>query len=111
MAEGPKRGPQGAHIEAPVGDGAEVSRLNLIELVPALQMPVLLFLGVVRITGFRQRPEHFAHFEALRAPSKKLVWFEHSGREPFVDEPDKFNVARAELVRPALLADLPARAA
>ena len=60
MAEGPKRGPQGAYIEAPVGDGAEVSRLNLIELVPALQMPVLLFLGVVRITGFRQRPEHCA---------------------------------------------------
>jgi pimeloyl-ACP methyl ester carboxylesterase len=64
----------------------------------------------VRITG-SARDQSIAHFEALRAPSKKLVWFEHSGHEPFVDEPDKFNVARAELVRPALLADLPAPAA
>lgn len=25
--------------------------------------------------------------DALTAPSKKLVWFEQSGHEPFVDEP------------------------
>jgi hypothetical protein len=39
-----------------------------------------------------------AYFEALNAPSKKLVWFERSRHEPFVDEPAKFNAAIAELV-------------
>jgi pimeloyl-ACP methyl ester carboxylesterase len=80
---------------------AEVSRLNLHELVPALQMPVFFFLG---------RNDHWVHAEisvaymdALTAPSKELVWFEQSGHEPFVDEPTKFNAAMAELVRPALL--------
>ncbi len=33
----------------------EVSRLNLIELVPALQMPVF-FLLAARIAGVRRRP-------------------------------------------------------
>jgi pimeloyl-ACP methyl ester carboxylesterase len=87
----------------------EVSRLNLIELVPALQMPVFFFLG---------RKDHWvpaeisvAYINALTAPSKKLVWFEQSGHEPFVDEPAKFNAAMAELVRPALPSDLPTRAA
>ena len=88
---------------------AEVSRLNLVELVPTVQVPVLFFLG---------REDHWvpphtsvAYFDELTAPSKQLVWFEHSGHELFVDEPGKFNAAMAELARPALLADLPGRAA
>jgi pimeloyl-ACP methyl ester carboxylesterase len=87
----------------------EVSRLNLIELVPALQMPVFFFLG---------RNDHWvppevsgAYIDALRAPSKQLVWFEESGHEPFIDEPAKFNAALAELVRPVLPSDPPAHAA
>jgi pimeloyl-ACP methyl ester carboxylesterase len=34
------------------------------------------------------------------APSKKIVWFEESGHEPFVDEPDRFHAAMVEWVRP-----------
>lgn len=78
---------------------AETSELNLLDSAPALSMPVFFFLG---------RQDHFvppeisvAYFEALAAPSKKLVWFEQSGHEPFVDEPTKFNGAMADLVRPA----------
>ena len=48
-----------------------------------------------------------AYFDALTAPSKKLVWFEQSGHEPFVDEPAKFNAAMEDLVRPVVAADLP----
>ena len=88
---------------------AEVSRLNLNELVPALEMPVFFFLG---------RRDHWvppeisvAYLDALTAPSKKLVWFERSGHEPFVDEPAKFNAAMAELVRPVLPPDPPDRVA
>jgi pimeloyl-ACP methyl ester carboxylesterase len=82
---------------------AEVSRLNLIELAPELQMPVFFFLG--RKDHFVPPQTSVAYFDALTAPSKKLVWFERSGHEPFVDEPDKFNAAMAETVRPALPPD------
>jgi pimeloyl-ACP methyl ester carboxylesterase len=49
-----------------------------------------------------------AYFDALTSPAKRLVWFEQSGHEPFVDEPDKFNATMADLVRPTLLPGLPA---
>ena len=77
---------------------AEVSVLNLMTLVPALEMPVFFFIG---------RHDHWvppeisvAYFDVLTAPSKRLVWFEESGHEPFVDEAVKFNAAMKEFVRP-----------
>ena len=80
---------------------AEVSALNLTKVAPAFQMPVFFFLG---------RRDHWvppeisvAYFDLLTAPSKKLVWFEESGHEPFMDEPDKFNAAMVEWVRPVAL--------
>ena len=79
---------------------AEASRLNLLDLVPALEMPVFFFLG--RKDHWVPGEVSLAYFEALRAPSKELVWFEQSGHEPFVDEPARFNSTMAELVRPAL---------
>jgi pimeloyl-ACP methyl ester carboxylesterase len=85
----------------------EVSRLNLIELVPSLQMPVFFFLG--RNDHWVPAEISVAYIDALTAASKKLVWFEGSGHEPFVDEPAKFNLAMAELVRPTLPSDPPAR--
>lgn len=61
----------------------EVSRLNLIELAPALQAPVFFYLGP-------NDPESgwetsLVYIDALAAPSKELVWFEESGHEPFMD--------------------------
>jgi pimeloyl-ACP methyl ester carboxylesterase len=85
----------------------EVSRLNLMELVPALPRPVFFFLG--RKDHWVPAEVSVAYLDALTAPSKKLVWFEESGHEPFVDEPANFNAAMAELVRPVLLSDLPER--
>ena len=87
----------------------EVSRLNLIELVPTLQIPVFFFLG--RKDHWVPAETSVAYIDALTAPSKELVWFEESGHEPFVDEPAKFNAAMAELVRPALSSDPPTRTA
>jgi pimeloyl-ACP methyl ester carboxylesterase len=87
----------------------EVSRLNLIELVPALQMPVFFFLG--RNDHFVPPATSVAYFDALNAPSKRLVWFERSCHEPFVDEPERFNTAMVELVRPSLPSEIRARAA
>ena len=77
---------------------AEVSALNLMKAVPALQMPVFFFLG--RHDHQVPAETSVAYFNVLTAPSKRLVWFEESRHEPFVDEPTKFNTAMAELVRP-----------
>lgn len=76
----------------------EASKLNLLKLAPALQMPVFFFLG--RRDHWVPPETSVAYFEALVAPLKKLVWFDQSGHEPFVDEPAKFNAAMNELVRP-----------
>jgi pimeloyl-ACP methyl ester carboxylesterase len=86
----------------------EVSRLNLLTLAPELRMPVFFFLG--RKDHWVPTEASVAYFDALSAPSKKLVWFESSGHEPFVDEPAKFNAAMVEWVRPVLPTDQPVRA-
>ncbi|MGE5201099.1 MAG: alpha/beta fold hydrolase [Acidobacteriota bacterium] len=80
---------------------AEVSVLNLVKLVPSLQMPVFFFLG--RHDHWVPPEVSVAYFNVLTAPSKRLVWFEESGHEPFVDEPDNFNAAMVELVRPVIV--------
>lgn len=87
--------------------GEEVSRLNLLKLVPALKMPVVIFVG--RRDHWVPPDTSLAYFDALSAPSKQLVWFEHSGHEAFVDEPEKFNATMVELVRPLALLPAPAR--
>jgi pimeloyl-ACP methyl ester carboxylesterase len=79
---------------------AEASRLNLLQLAPALEVPVFFFLG--RKDHWVPPQASLAYFEALTAPAKKLSWFERSGHQPFADEPAKFNSAMAELVRPLL---------
>jgi pimeloyl-ACP methyl ester carboxylesterase len=89
---------------------AEVTRLNLLESAPALQMPVFFFLG--RRDHWVPPETSVAYFDALTAPSKSLVWFEESGHEPFVDEAERFNATMLELVRPLLMAHpRPARVA
>lgn len=80
----------------------ESSRLNLLELAPALEVPVFFFLG--RQDHWVPPEASVAYFDALRAPSKRLVWFERSGHEPFADEPEKFNALMEELVRPLAVA-------
>ena len=108
LAEAQRRGNRRAirklrAIGPPPYTAKAVFRLNLIELAPELQMPVFFFLG--RKDHFVPPQSSAAYFDALTAPSKKLVWFERSGHEPFVDEPDKFNAALAQTVRPALPPD------
>ncbi|SHM96725.1 Pimeloyl-ACP methyl ester carboxylesterase [Duganella sacchari] len=39
-------------------------------------------------------------FETIQAPSKKLVWFEHSAHEMFNEEPGKMLVSLVNLARP-----------
>jgi len=76
----------------------EVSRLNLIQGVPGLGVPVVVLLG--RRDPWIPVEVSVAYCDVLRAPSKKLVWFEESGHEPFVDEPSRFVAAMLDVVRP-----------
>jgi pimeloyl-ACP methyl ester carboxylesterase len=78
----------------------EASVLNLVDLVPALQIPVFFFLA--RKDHFVPVETSLAYYDALTAPSKRLVWFEESGHELFADEPAKFNASMLELVRPVV---------
>jgi pimeloyl-ACP methyl ester carboxylesterase len=77
---------------------AEVSTLNLLQLVPALRMPVVIFVG--RRDHWVPPETSVAFFDTLAAPSKQLVGFERSGHEAFVDEPEKFNATMIDVVRP-----------
>lgn len=78
----------------------EVSTLNLLKLVPVLTMPVVIFVG--RRDHWVPAETSVAYFDALVAPSKKLVWFEQSGHEMFVDEAEKFNATMLEVVLPLI---------
>jgi cephalosporin-C deacetylase-like acetyl esterase len=78
----------------------DVSKLNLLELAPVLQVPVFFLLG--RRDHWVPPEVSVAYFDALTAPSKRLVWFEESGHEPFVDEAAQFNRVMVDLVRPAV---------
>jgi pimeloyl-ACP methyl ester carboxylesterase len=78
----------------------ETSVLNLVDRVPALQMPVFFFLG--RKDHFVPPETSVAYYEALTAPSKRLVWFDESGHEIFADEPAKFNASMVGLVSPVV---------
>ncbi|HJT93119.1 MAG TPA: alpha/beta hydrolase [Mycobacterium sp.] len=75
---------------------ADVSRINLLEDAPALEMPVFFFLG--RRDHWVPPQTSVAYFDALTAPSKELVWFDDSGHAPFADEPAKFNRMMVELL-------------
>lgn len=79
---------------------AEASGLNLLEAAPRLEMPVFFLLG--RNDHWVPADVSMSYFEALDAPSKALTWFEHSGHEPFADEPAKFNATMTESVRSAV---------
>jgi pimeloyl-ACP methyl ester carboxylesterase len=76
----------------------EVSALNLIKAAPVLEIPVFLFIG--RHDHVISPETSVAYFDALTAPSKKLVWFEKSAHEPPCEEPAKFNATIVDLVRP-----------
>jgi pimeloyl-ACP methyl ester carboxylesterase len=87
-------------LSTPNAMWAEVSALNLVKIVPALQVPVFFFIG--RHDHVVSSETSVAYFDMLSAPSKRLVWFEDSAHEPPVEEPAKFNLAMLELVRPAV---------
>jgi proline iminopeptidase len=67
----------------------ELLALDLSRSVPSVQVPVFFFLG--RYDRHAEAALAAAYFEALRAPVKKLIWFENSAHNIPFEEPDRFD--------------------
>lgn len=77
----------------------EFSRLDLT-VYKVFKTPVFFLLGRYD----RQVPATLAasYFEAIEAPCKRLIWFEHSAHHPPFEETDKFNNVMIEDVLPTV---------
>ena len=67
----------------------EVLRMNLLEQIPKVRIPIYFFLGrhdyeVPAVVAEK-------YFEIIKAPKKELIWFEKSAHFPCFEEADKFN--------------------
>ena len=64
-----------------------------------LDLPVYLILGRYEMKNFFQFPEEY--FDLLKAPSKKLFFFEESGRGMFWEEANLYHDIFVNKVLPA----------
>lgn len=66
----------------------EENRVRIIHDVPEMKVPVYFCCGRRDFTVPFELVEEYA--EKLRAPQKRIVWFEHSAHVPNFEEPQKF---------------------
>ena len=62
---------------------------DLVTTMPRLDVPIILVQGRLDQVAPGAAAQRFC--DALAAPSKKLVWFEHSAHTPQYDEPARFR--------------------
>jgi pimeloyl-ACP methyl ester carboxylesterase len=67
----------------------ELRNLDLTRSVPGIEVPVLFFLG--RYDRHADARVAAAYFEVLRAPVKRLIWFENSAHNIPFEESKLFN--------------------
>ncbi|TGG94877.1 alpha/beta hydrolase [Natronospirillum operosum] len=74
----------------------ELQTLDLFESVPSLDVPTFFFTG---------RHDHHVdagvaadYFQALDAPTKRIVWFEESAHNIPFEQPDLFHTLVLELL-------------
>ena len=70
--------------------------LDLREQAAKLEVPVYFFVGRYDINAPTSLSEEY--YKLLDAPSKQLIWFEHSGHTPWVDENDLFAKTLVDVV-------------
>ena len=63
-----------------------------------LDVPIILFLG--RHDHTVPAPRAARWIDRLKAPSKRVVWFEHSAHLPMIEEPGRVFAALLDYVRP-----------
>jgi pimeloyl-ACP methyl ester carboxylesterase len=76
----------------------QVMAQNLRRLGYDFDCPVILLLG--RHDQVASSKLAAQYFEQIRAPAKKIIWFEHSGHFPFLEEPGAVAHAMIDVVRP-----------
>jgi pimeloyl-ACP methyl ester carboxylesterase len=69
--------------------GSEILGVNLPRDIPEVSIPVCFFTGRFDFTTPFALVEQF--YSSLRAPCKKLIWFEQSAHMPHMEEPAKFQ--------------------
>ncbi|MFC1483937.1 alpha/beta fold hydrolase [Candidatus Neomarinimicrobiota bacterium] len=76
----------------------EIMGINLIEQVPAVEVPVYFAIGRHDyVAAFVLAKEYF---DQLQAPYREFIWFENSAHSPPFEEPEKFNVLMIENILP-----------
>jgi pimeloyl-ACP methyl ester carboxylesterase len=85
----------------------ELLELDLACSVPQVEVPVLFLLG--RHDRHVDARLAAAYFEALRAPIKRLIWFEQSAHHVPFEEPDRFHATLVRELESVGLGGLPGR--
>ena len=67
----------------------EIGRVKLQNECTEFKIPYLIFDGKLDKNTPADLVE--GYFEKIKAPYKELIWFEQSGHNPLIDEPDKFK--------------------
>jgi pimeloyl-ACP methyl ester carboxylesterase len=67
----------------------EIASMDLVRTLPSIDVPVVMAQGRHDQVAPGEAAERYA--SSLQAPSKQLVWFEHSAHTPHLEEPDKFR--------------------
>jgi pimeloyl-ACP methyl ester carboxylesterase len=67
----------------------ELTALDLTRTLPRLETPIVMIQGRHDQVAPAAAAERYA--EVLDAPSKQLVWFEHSAHMPHLEEPERFR--------------------
>lgn len=66
----------------------QLYEIDLRSDYPKLEVPVYFFLGRHDINAPTNLVEEY--YELLEARYKEIVWFEHSGHSPWINESDQF---------------------
>jgi pimeloyl-ACP methyl ester carboxylesterase len=67
----------------------ELAVLDLVDSLPMIDVPVVMAQG--RLDQVAPGEAAQRYFDRLHAPSKELVWFEHSAHTPQFEEPELFR--------------------
>ena len=67
---------------------SELAGMDLVHSLPTIAVPVVMAQGRLDEVAPGQAAQRY--FDQLSAPSKQLVWFEHSAHTPQLEEPDLF---------------------
>ncbi|WAG76197.1 alpha/beta fold hydrolase [Clostridium estertheticum] len=74
----------------------QLYNIDLSKQAIKLDVPVYFMIGRHDVNASPKMAEEY--FNAIKAPHKEFIWFEHSGHDPWRNEPDKFVDLMVKLV-------------